>query len=90
VTVDPLHFFEEVRFADFEFNAQAGERPSPVCLVVRELRSGRIFRYWLDELRLMKQPPFPTDAANLVRGVLRFRRVGLLSGARLAHARPCA
>jgi DNA polymerase-1 len=63
--MDPLHFFEEVRLADFEFNAQAGERPSPVCLVVRELRSGRIFRYWLDELRVMKQPPFPTDAANL-------------------------
>ena len=63
--MDPLHFFEEVRFADFEFNAQAGERPSPVCLVVRELRSGRISRYWLDELRKMRQPPFPTDAANL-------------------------
>jgi len=63
--MNTMNFFDEVRFVDFEFNAQPGERPSPVCLVVRELRSGRTFRYWLDELRAMRKPPFPTDAANL-------------------------
>jgi hypothetical protein len=60
VTVDPLHFFKEVWLVDFEFNAQAGERPSPVCLVARELRSGHLLRLWIDDLVGMLHPPFPT------------------------------
>lgn len=63
--MDPLHFFKEVWLGDFEFNAQAGERPSPVCLVARELRSGRLVRLWLDELRGMRQPPFSTGPDTL-------------------------
>jgi hypothetical protein len=58
--VDPLHFFKEVWLVDFEFNAQAGERPSPVCLVARELRSGHLLRLWVDDLVGMARPPFPT------------------------------
>ena len=42
--------FREVVLADFEFTSIAGERPVPVCLVAHELKSGRWFRVWLDQL----------------------------------------
>ena len=35
--------------ADFEFAALPGERPTPLCLVAHELRSGRRFRVWKDQ-----------------------------------------
>jgi hypothetical protein len=63
--VDLLHYFKEVWLADFEFNAQAGERPSPVCLVARELRSGHLLRLWIDDLKGMSRPPFPTGTDAL-------------------------
>lgn len=63
--MNPLHHFKEVWLGDFEFNAQAGERPSPVCLVARELRSGRLVRLWMDELRALRQPPFSTGPDTL-------------------------
>ena len=42
--------FREVVVVDFEFTTTAGERPVPVCLVARELRSGRRFQVWLINL----------------------------------------
>jgi hypothetical protein len=42
--------FEQIWAADFEFIANPGERPIPVCLVARELRSGRKIRLWADQL----------------------------------------
>lgn len=63
--MDSLHHFKEVWLGDFEFNAQAGERPSPVCFVARELRTGRLLRFWTDELRAMRQPPFSTGPDTL-------------------------
>src|SRR5262245_56890503 len=39
----------EVVFCDFEFVATPGERPTPVCTVAHELRSGRTFRLWKDQ-----------------------------------------
>lgn len=63
--MDPLHFYKEVWLGDFEFNSQAGERPSPVCFVARELRTGRLLRFWLDDLREMQLPPFSTDSDTL-------------------------
>ena len=36
-----LDTFREVWLVDFEFNALAGERPTPICMVARELRTGR-------------------------------------------------
>ncbi|MEK7389666.1 MAG: DNA polymerase [Elusimicrobiota bacterium] len=41
----------EIWFADFEFSAPPGERPTPVCLVALELNSGRKIRLWQDELK---------------------------------------
>jgi DNA polymerase family A len=42
--------FREVWAADFEFVAPPGERPDVVCLVARELKSGRVIRLWRDQL----------------------------------------
>jgi DNA polymerase-1 len=42
--------YREVVVADFEFIATPGNRPVPVCLVAHELRSGRRFRVWQDQL----------------------------------------
>jgi DNA polymerase-1 len=55
--------YRQVWLVDFEFNAESGERPDPVCLVARELRSGRTIRLWRDEFG--KLPPYPTDEHSL-------------------------
>src|SRR5262249_51235664 len=53
-----LDVFREVVVADFEFIATPGNRPVPVCLVARELRSGRRFRIWQDQFG--PTPPYAT------------------------------
>lgn len=50
--------FREVWAVDFEFTAPDGDRPVPLCMVAKELYSGRIIRFWVDELRAMPSPPF--------------------------------
>ena len=40
-----------------------GNNPVPVCLVARELRTGRLIRLWQDELG--PEPPFPVDDDTL-------------------------
>jgi hypothetical protein len=57
--------FAEIWCVDFEFRADPGENPDPVCLVARELRSGRTVRLWQDELRRMPCPPYPTGPESL-------------------------
>jgi DNA polymerase I len=44
---------------DFEFTAHDGERPAPICMVARELCSGRTIRLWRDQFG--PAPPFPID-----------------------------
>jgi DNA polymerase-1 len=51
--------YREVWAVDFEFSAPLGERPRPICLVARELASGRTLRAWEEELRLLDRPPYP-------------------------------
>jgi hypothetical protein len=41
--------FREIVLADFEFETGTGERPVPVCLVAKEVRSRRTFRIFQDE-----------------------------------------
>src|SRR6516165_8400862 len=55
--------YREIWLADFEFMAVSGERPDPVCLCARELRSGRELRLWCGELGPV--PPYPIDADSL-------------------------
>jgi DNA polymerase I len=58
--------FHEVWAVDFEFNSRPGERPVPICLVARELVSGRQVAAWEDELHQMTHPPYSVDPDCLV------------------------
>jgi DNA polymerase I len=60
---DLLSLFEEIVLVDFEFNGSEGNRPNIVCLVARELRSGRRFRLWFDQLGT--EPPYRVDRKTL-------------------------
>ena len=48
---------------DFEFQAEPGERPVPVCLVARELRTNRTCRLWHD--RFGPAPPYSISSDSL-------------------------
>jgi hypothetical protein len=63
--VNPLSAFTEVWLADFEYVAPRGDRVTPICLVARELGSGRVIRLFGDELRRRSCPPYPTDGRSL-------------------------
>jgi DNA polymerase I len=58
--MNPTLPFKEVWLVDFEFTAGDGDRPRPLCLVARELFSGRLERRWLDG----GQPPGPPYPAG--------------------------
>ncbi|MGZ4987355.1 MAG: hypothetical protein ACXWBP_04875 [Limisphaerales bacterium] len=57
--------FDEVWCVDFEFRANSGELPWPVCMVAMELISGREIKLWRDELISLKRAPFNTGPAAL-------------------------
>ena len=50
--------FREIWACDFEYRAPPGERPRPICMCARELRSGREIRLWENELRQLSAAPF--------------------------------
>lgn len=54
--------FHEIWALDFEYFAPPGERPKPICLVARELRSGRELRLVASELHAMPSAPFSPGA----------------------------
>ena len=64
VTVDALRHYREVWAVDFEFTAPPGHRPTPLCVVARELRSGRLGRLWLAD-GPPAAPPYPTGPDTL-------------------------
>jgi DNA polymerase-1 len=55
--------FAEVWAFDFEFHPLPGERPTPVCMVARELRTGQTIRLWQDQFT--SAPPFPTGCDSV-------------------------
>jgi DNA polymerase I len=55
--------FDEVWCVDFEFRAPEGERPDPVCLVAKEVGTGRVVRQWGGEF--LNRPPYRTDVKAL-------------------------
>jgi hypothetical protein len=57
--------YREIWAVDFEFIADPGERPAPVCMVAMELRSRRVIRLWQDDLRSLKEAPFNTGPNSL-------------------------
>jgi DNA polymerase-1 len=62
-----LGAFRHIVVADFEFEfgghasfdeaSRSGERQRPVCMVAKELRSGKVWRIWRDDFQ--SEPPFP-------------------------------
>ena len=48
---------------EFEFGGQAGERPRPVCMVAKDLKSGQSWRVWRGDFT--PQPPFPVGPDTL-------------------------
>ena len=53
-----LDCYREIVAVDFEFAVTPGDRPTPVCLVAHEQRSGRRFRIWQDQFG--SAPPYAT------------------------------
>ena len=49
--------FEFGGHSSFEEAGRSGERPRPVCMVAKELRSGQVWPVWCDEFE--STPPFP-------------------------------
>jgi DNA polymerase I len=58
--------FREAWFVDFEFRADPGERPWPICMVAREMRSDREIRLWRDELLALRLAPFDTGSNSIL------------------------
>lgn len=63
--MSPLDHFRAIWMADFEFHQPPGEQPTPICLVAKEYRSGRVIRLWQDELQQRRAPPFSTGPDTL-------------------------
>jgi DNA polymerase I len=61
--VDSL--FQEIWCCDFEFQGDPGEPPKPVCMVARELNTGRTIRLWRNDLLKLRHAPFETGAGSL-------------------------
>jgi DNA polymerase I len=61
-----LNTFKEVWLVDFEFRALAGERPSPICMVARELQTGQTLRLWGDDLLAQRVAPYPLGPEALL------------------------
>jgi hypothetical protein len=69
-----LDRFQHIVALDFEFEfgghasadeaARSGERPRPVCMVAKELRSGQTWRVWRGQFRQI--PPFPVGRDTLL------------------------
>lgn len=55
-----LSYFREIWVVDFEFIAPPGHNPEVLCMVAREVKSGREIRLWIDDLVLMSAAPWNT------------------------------
>jgi DNA polymerase I len=56
--------FRRIWCIDFEFISPDGENPQPVCLVAKEIGTGRLIRLWQDQLG--PEPPFEIDGETLI------------------------
>lgn len=61
----PLQQYGAVWAVDFEFTAPPGHRPTPLCVVARELHTGQIIRQWLDGSAPV-EPPYGTGGDTLL------------------------
>jgi DNA polymerase-1 len=49
---------------EFEFGGHAGDRPRPVCMVAKDLRTGQFWRIWRGQFG--SSPPFETGPDTLI------------------------
>jgi hypothetical protein len=61
-----LSRFTEIWFVDFEFDAEDGGCPRPICMVAREYLSGTVIRLLGNELRSCVGPPYGIGKDSLV------------------------
>jgi DNA polymerase family A len=61
-----INGFKSVIAIDFEFSAPNGERPLVVCLVAKDLVSGKTWRIFQDDLNQMRKPPYPANSETLI------------------------
>jgi DNA polymerase I len=62
--VGPLEF-SEIWLVDFEFYGKPGDVPTPLCMVAREFKTGRILKLWDHELRNQSVPPYSVSQVSL-------------------------
>ena len=58
--------FHQITLIDFEFSAPSGDRPVPICAVVRNFATGHTRCLWEDDLADLSGPPFPSDDSSLL------------------------
>ncbi len=63
----PWDRYRQVWVVDFEFVALPGERPAPVCVAAKELKSGQVARIWLGD-GSRPFPLYPTGPDVLIVG----------------------
>jgi DNA polymerase I len=59
-----LECFQQIWCVDYEYSQPDGDRPTPICCVAHEVRSGQTIRLWQDELR-RPEPPYPIGQNSL-------------------------
>lgn len=67
MTIANLDAYREIWCVDFEFHPQDGNDGNPpdvVCVVAKEVLSGRVIRLWRDDFGA--EAPYPTDASSLI------------------------
>jgi DNA polymerase-1 len=57
--------FSKIWFVDFEFQALPGEQPRPICMVARELASGRQISLFGEELLACSEAPYSVASDSL-------------------------
>ena len=60
-----LHGYREIWAVDFEFTAPNGSRPKPICMVAKEILSGRVMRLDEESLCRLDSAPFDTGSESL-------------------------
>ena len=58
--------YEQVWVVDYEFAAPPGDRPTPICCVAHELRSGRVVRLFGEQLRAHDVAPYDVSERSLI------------------------
>ena len=70
--------YKAIWLVDFEFIANGGDRPQVVCLVAKELTSNRVYRFWQNEIRVMKEPPYDIGDDSLFVAFIASAEMGCL------------